>query len=201
MKVLMIAPAFDQASNITYKWFNNALKKLKKNKDLEITTLEKDQVTRANFENAVIDADVIAYWDHGNVDKLAAQDKSAMLNLDNAHLLKDKEMWTVACLSSQKLGRDAIAKGAKLYQGYKQPFVLAASSPLDKLFERPANMGILSRFDHTIEECKRSQRIAFLESILACVAIPPLITYAVFLAWDLLILEYLVAEEPVENDG
>jgi len=190
MKALFVAPSFDQASEVSFKWYRDALREIRQKSSWSIEALPKEMVTRENFERKIADVDIFAYWDHGNYDKLADQNKDNLVDCNNSHLLSGKEVFTLACMSSKKLGRDAVDKGAKLYQGYREPFVFALP-PFDKIFEIPANSGIIARVDNDIEQSERIQRKTFLKMLMALLPVSPLWLYAVFLAWDFAILEWL----------
>jgi hypothetical protein len=198
-KILMVAPSFDEASKVSFSWYKDALKKLRKS-GWEITTLEKNQVTRYNFEREIRGNDIFAYWNHGDYDKLADKDKNNLVDTENAFLLKGKEVWAMACRSARDLGDAAVKDGAKLYQGFRKVFILTYP-PFSFFFKRPANKGILSRPDHAIEECEQMQKAEFLKNIMEVLLIPGYgLLYAVFLAWDMSVLTYKTPEGEKEGE-
>ena len=98
--VLMVAPIFDDVTKISIKWYENALKHIPEDK-FKIISLVGEDATREKFEREIKNADIFAFWDHGNKDMLASQQKKEppLVDLENDHLLEGKETWTMACLS------------------------------------------------------------------------------------------------------
>lgn len=196
--LLMIAPAFDQASDISFEWYKNALKHIPKDK-FNIITLEKEEATRENFEKYIKDADIFAFWDHGNTNLLGSQQgkNPPLVDFDNDYLLKDKEVWTMACLSGMRLGPDVVKKGGALFQGYRFPFVFTPYPVIKDIFGKSANKGFLSRVvdDKDISKCEEEQRLVFKKNILKLMAIPVYgMIFAVFLSFDLVGLVYIQEE-------
>ena len=193
--VLMVAPLFDDVTKISSKWYSSALKQLPKDK-FKIISLTGDAATRNNFEREIKNADIFAFWDHGNKDMLASQQKKEppLVDLKNDHLLDGVETWTMACLSGWILGPDIVKKGGTLFQGYKFPFILSPLPIIQGVYGKCANKGLLSRLvdDKPIDECKKDQQIFFVKNILKLLLIPYQgIIFAVFLAFDLFGLVYL----------
>jgi len=196
MKILAVAPAFDQASNISFKWYKMAMKEIEKNHD--VIKLEKEKATRENFEKYIKDVDIFAFWDHGNEDMLGSQQvkNPPLVDLENDDLLKDKETWTMACLSAKKLGPDIVKKGGNLFQGYREVFIFNNVVLISNLFGKCANAGLLARLEgKSLKECEDIQKKTFRKSILATALIPGIgISTAIILAWDLLWLRYIIKE-------
>jgi hypothetical protein len=117
---------------------------------------------------------LIAFYDHGNVDKLAGSHEEVAFDLENADLLVDRDVYTVACLSAAKLGKKAVENGCNAYWGYTLPnasILKHVSMPEDEtaeieyspslwIYRRHDNNGILGKlsnpdkswrdmFDHT----------------------------------------------------
>jgi len=196
MKILAVAPAFDTASEISFQWYKMAMKQIEKNH--EVIKLEKEEATRENFEKYIKDVDIFAFWDHGNKDMLGSQQgrNPPLVDLENDKLLKDKETWTMACLSAKELGPDVVKKGGNLYQGYREVFIFNNVVILKNIFGICANAGLLARLEgKSLKECEDIQKKTFRRSILLTAAIPGVgLSSAILLAWDLLWLRYLIKD-------
>lgn len=194
MKVLAVAPVTDEASQISYKWCLKAIEEARK-EGVSVTLLEKDQATRENFERLIPEHYIFAFWDHGLEDCLGSAKGSnpALVDLKNNHLLANKEVWTMACLSADILGPDTIQRGAKFYQGYNKPFVFSPLPGIEEMFGEAANKGFIERIkNHSFSRCKASQKTKFLQNIKNLVLLGGSgIIFAVFLAYDLAALRYL----------
>ena len=168
---LLIAPKFDKATNISFDFYKSAKKKLK-NKD--IICLEEKDATRENFEKHIKNCDIIAFWDHGCDEYLVDQNKNHLVDFENVELLKDKEIWTVACLSGRELGLKAIDAGAKLWQGYDETISATDCPPFSDLFENSLNEGYLLRelYNSNFKECEIGQKEAFKKNIEICESMP-----------------------------
>lgn len=189
----MVAPSFDTASKISFEWYKLARRALSKT-DHKITVLEKEKATRENFEKEIKNADIFAFWDHGNVDILASQKgrDPSLVDKENDHLLKDKEVWTMACLAGKELGKDIIDKGGNSFQGYKMSFVFINAPIVKNIFGVCANEGFLNRMNgKSIVESELNQRNKFKKLIISSLLIPGYgLQIAILLAYDLLGLVY-----------
>ena len=168
---LLIAPKFDKATNISFNLYKSAKKKLN---DDDIICLEEKYATRENFEEQVQNCSSIAFWDHGNAEYLVDQNKNHLIDSENLKLLKNKEVWTVACLSGQELGPKAVEAGAKLWQGYDETISVTDYAPFFDLFEDSLNKGYLLHklYNSNFKECEMGQKEAFKKNIELCESMP-----------------------------
>jgi hypothetical protein len=168
---LLIAPKFDRATEISFNIYKSAKEKLG---EKNFVYLEEKDATRENFENYIQDCESIAFWDHGNATYLVDQNKNHLIDLDNLTLLKNKEIWTVACLSGQELGPKAVDIGAKLWQGYDEPVSVTDQTPFFDLFEDSLNKGYLLRklYNYNFKDCEKGQIEAFRKNIKSCESMP-----------------------------
>ena len=76
------------------------------------------------------DVDTLFYMGHGDVDRLYGMDLFwAMIDLANDGYLQGKLCWTMACLSANQLGPDAIKHGAPAYFGHTVEYQAAFPDP------------------------------------------------------------------------
>jgi hypothetical protein len=114
-------------------------------------------VRRSEVERAVEEKnpELIIFYDHGRSDSLRGSRKEFIVDLDNMRILKDREVYTHACLSALVLGKEAVKKGCKVYWGLTRLGILSTITPW--AFRRHANDGILTK----IMEPQRSWDYAF----------------------------------------
>jgi hypothetical protein len=135
--MLIAAPRFDEATQYAYKW---ALQLAQELGGEQTRLLEKD-ATRENFEGEIGRHMLFIFYDHGEEDRLIAQDgKESMLDLDNVDLVAKKECYVMACLSAKKLGVEAYKRGA-VYWGYVAVFGFTTEE--EGLFCEAANYGLI----------------------------------------------------------
>jgi hypothetical protein len=127
MKHIIFAPEFDDVTKFTYRWGQSL------EKELKADWRGKGDCNRKEFEGAVGDYDTFIFYDHGNVDKLVAQDKTNLVDLENDEKLEGKLVYAMACSSAKELGPDAVEKGCKRYVGWSKPF--AFITPHSSIFE------------------------------------------------------------------
>jgi len=142
MKVLGIAPCFDKATEYSYKWYEELMKKVKPK--IKLKELKKEEATRKNFNQIVSTEafDAIVFYDHGEKDGLVAQGgKEYILDTKNLSKVAAKVIYTMACLSAKKLGVDAYKKGI-VYVGYIEVFAFTTYD--EHLFCQAANSGFIA---------------------------------------------------------
>ena len=183
---LLVSPKFDKATKISFEIYSEAKKKLKAK-----INLEGKNVTRENFEKSLKNISIIGFWDHGRADALIDNSENALVDAANVHLLKGKEVFTMACLSSKELGRLAVKEGVSLWQGYNAPIVVTSQPLFFYNFEESFNKGILERsYGSPIWLCYLRQKWTFKKNIRKCVKNEGLF-FASILRYNLFHLEYL----------
>ena len=163
--ILLVAPNFDEATEISFDIYDAAKKKLNAK-----INLEGNSANRENFEKGLKDISLIGFWDHGNKNALIGNDRLPLVDAENVHLLKGKEIFTVACLSSKEIGRYAVKnEGIPIWQGYNKPIIVTSQLPFFNNFEEPLNMGIIERKSGTpIWLCHLRQKRSFKKNIKDC---------------------------------
>jgi hypothetical protein len=150
--MLIAAPRFDEATQYAYKW---ALQLAQELGGEQTRLLEKD-ATRANFEREIVKHTLFVFYDHGDVDRLLAQDaEENMLDLDNVDLVAKKECYVMACLSAEKLGVEAYKRGA-VYWGYVAVFGFTTEE--EGLFCEAANYGLIVKVKESLSWKEALQR-------------------------------------------
>ena len=184
--ILLVAPRFDKATEISFDIYESAKKKLNAK-----INLEGESVTRENFEKSLNDVSLIGFWDHGNDFSLIGNDGFAIVDEKNIHLLKDKEIFAIACLSSRKLGRQAVKEGILLWQGYNTPIIITSQPIFFYNFVESFSRGILERESGVpIWLCRWRHKQAFKKNIKDCINKGGTF-FASVLEHDLQHLEYL----------
>ena len=162
--ILLISPKFDFATEVSFDIYEIAKKELNAKVCLEV-----EDAVREKFEKSLKDISLIGFWDHGNKDSLVGNDRNALVDAKNAYLLKDKEIFTLACLSSKELGRLAVKEGALLWQGYNAPVVVTSQPLFFDNFVESFNKGIVDRkLGFPIWLCHLRQKQTFKKNIKSC---------------------------------
>lgn len=86
---------------------------------------------------------ILVFYGHGNETSLVGQDKKACVCIANCSLLKNREVYTLSCLSAKNLGVEAWRKGA-IYFGYKEAFSFVTDC--EEAFREAANCGFRFRY-------------------------------------------------------
>jgi len=143
--VLAVAPRFDEATEYSLKWIKRLLDEL----GCEYEALFEDDATREKFEEAVGRHELVVFYDHGDRKGLYAQGGlTYVIDKKNDHLLKDKIIYTMACLWCSDGGIDAWRKGAKVVWGYVKEFAFTSNE--DELFMECANYGLIVKYKENI---------------------------------------------------
>jgi len=143
LKVILIRPRFDSATHHTFAFAGEILEWCKA-AGIEVVELTESEVVRENVEGQLRKgADVFIFYDHGDEDALIGQDEKPVIDLKNCHFLKEKETYTLACLSAKKLGVEVWRRGGK-YWGYTE--VVGFTTDALKEFQKAFNCGFMYMF-------------------------------------------------------
>ena len=184
--VLLVSPNFDKATQMSYDIYSEVKGKLNAK-----ICLEGEDAIRENFEKSLKNISLIGFWDHGNKDALIDNNKNNLVDSENIHLLKGKEIFTVACSSSKKLGRQAVKEGILLWQGYNTPIIITSQPIFFYNFVESFSRGILERESGVpIWLCRWRHKQAFKKNIKDCINKGGTF-FASVLEHDLQHLEYL----------
>jgi len=142
VKVLAIAPVFDEVTEYSLRWYER-LRDVIKGK-VELRELIGEKATRSNFlaELKAFNPNIIVFYDHGHEDCLVAQEAThCILDRWNVDKVAGKTIYTMACLSAKKLGIRAWLRGC-VYVGYDKPFAFTLYG--EKLYSQAANSGLIA---------------------------------------------------------
>ncbi|GAF81863.1 unnamed protein product [marine sediment metagenome] len=112
-KILVFAPRFDTATEYSFEWGKDLIGKFSE----DITTLLEADATQRNYLKGIPGHDVFIFFDHGIDDGLIDQNMRKFVNMGNVDTLKDKRVYTMACLSAKVLGVKAYHEGCLEYWG------------------------------------------------------------------------------------
>jgi len=119
VKFIITAPLFDQATRYSHECAKEVVEFLK-GRGEDYIFLEREDAVRESVE-LVLRENPEAYYffsDHGREDSLIGNDSRPIIDMDNVELLKNRDNYTIACLSGKILGKEAKREGAKSYLGY-----------------------------------------------------------------------------------
>lgn len=121
--VLIAAPSNDAVTTITIKWAKKFEEWITKNYGREnLKVLYSNMASRKNFNDLVEQFDIFIPIGHGSAKAIAAQ-KGTMVDKKNAHRLKGMMVSAVCCSTAKTLGKSAMEKGCKHYDGYSDVLV------------------------------------------------------------------------------
>jgi len=140
-------------------------------KDKIVKSLTEEEATSPKFNEFIPSCDFLIFYDHGVEDGLIAQPDvmggpaSYLIHKSEAHKLKNKSVYTMACLSAKELGIEAYKEGCKEYWGAVEAIGFVPAE--GHLFEEIYNMGVYQRFyeERTIEEVLANMKRKFNENI------------------------------------
>ena len=143
MKAILVRPRFDEPTQHTFAFASEILQWCQQ-AGFDVTDLAEGEAIRAIVEQKLTpDIDLYIHYNHGNEDALIGQDKEAVIDLKNAKLLANKEVYTLACLSAKNLGPEVWRKGGK-YWGYVE--VVSYTTDALSEFQEAFNCGFHYRF-------------------------------------------------------
>jgi hypothetical protein len=196
---LAIRPLFDEVTSYSYSWCEEVIGWLR-NAGYEVTDLAKDRATRIEVENAIKagNPSLIVFYDHGNRYGLAEQGgEGYVIDKKNDILLKNREIYTLACLWGSDGGIDAWKKGAKAVWCYTKEFAFSTDALTE--FGRFANEGLRLRLEgKSWAECLRMAKELARELASRLVEAGKYIA-AVLLSRDAEILVCYTPENPPES--
>ena len=143
MKALLVRPRFDEPTEYTFAFATEILQWCQQ-AGIDTVELAEEQAVRERVEQALTeDIALFIFYDHGDENALIGQDEKAVIDLKNAGLLANKEVFTLACLSAKSLGVEVWRKGGK-YWGYKE--VVSFTTDALPEFKQAFNCGFHYRF-------------------------------------------------------
>ena len=113
-KWLLVAPIFDEVTEICYDESRDALEYMKDKVEIA-GDLSGRQIRKEEVESALeSDPEVnLAFWDHGSEDKLWGSEEEPIIDLNNVGILSGREVFTSACSFGKKGGVVAWQQKAK----------------------------------------------------------------------------------------
>jgi len=118
--ILIAAPRFDQATEITSKYSEDVFSHAKE-KGWDVKYLSDSDATPEKIQDFLEEADEgFFFLNHGDYKKLIGQDGDPAVTLENADLLSDLITDVFACRSARDLGPEAIEEECRAYIGYDE---------------------------------------------------------------------------------
>lgn len=143
VKAILCRPRFDDATEHTFAFASEILRWCRQ-AGFDITDLaEAKAVRKAVVMELTREVGLFIHYDHGDEASLIGQDEKAVIDLDNAGLLANKEVFTLACLSAKDLGPEVWRKGGT-YWGYTE--IVGFSTDSLSEFQEAFNCGFHYRF-------------------------------------------------------
>lgn len=146
MKIIFVAPRFDQATGFSFKWCKE-IEDYAKQKGEDVILLNVEDAVREKVEKVLSEnpAVMFVHYNHGNEDRIYGNDERPVIDMDNYNLLKNRECYNMNCLSAKVLGKGAYLHYHATYWGYVESFAFTTDS-LEE-FKEAANYGFKLRVD------------------------------------------------------
>jgi len=150
---VLVAPSFDDASRYSYEWSREIRQKLEE-KGFNVIDISGREVSRSEVEEALKQNPnaLFVFYNHGSRDCLWGSRTEKVVNLNNVKLLSNREVYTLACLSAEKLGVQAYKNNCLAYWGYTREFAFSTEAIED--FKKFANHGLIVKLEgKSWDEC------------------------------------------------
>jgi len=120
---LVIRPRFDEVTEYSYQWADDAVNLLK-GANIDVQDLGNREITKVEVKEAIEknDPSIVVHYNHGEEDGWLGSAKEKVMTSADAPLLSGRTVYTMNCLSAKKLGVEAWKKKAKVYVGYVDVF-------------------------------------------------------------------------------
>lgn len=121
--ILITRPEHDITTKYLSKWSEKIIKEAK-DKGYSVVDLKGDKATRNRFIGTLekTSPKLVVLNGHGNDNLVSGHDNEPILN-DSDKAIAGKILYTRACRSARKLGKNSISSGASAYLGYEEDFI------------------------------------------------------------------------------
>lgn len=199
MKAVLCRPKFDDVTGYTFAFAEEILQWCRQAGIDIIDLAEAEAVRKAVVMELTREVDLFIHYDHGEEDSLIGQDEKAVIDLDNAGLLANKEVFTLACLSAKDLGPEVWRKGGTFW-GYTE--IVSFSTDSLPEFREAFNCGFFYRFIEGDTRQNSLQRAKDTFSRLSLELVAAGETFAaIFMRENRDNLVYLDSHKPEEKEG
>jgi len=194
MRIIIVAPRYDEATNYSSSWAKSLYNELK-NKGYDVVYIGDREIGRHEVEHALLRGDIFIFYDHGSEGALWGSKTSAIISGINVHVLKDKICYTMACLSAKKLGKLACSKGCNVYWGYEKEFSFTTYG--NKAFADFSSYGLKVFLENNDWKLAYNETVKYGKYLIAKLLLSGNILGAVLLENDIKVLRcYLKDEMP-----
>lgn len=123
--LLLTRPNHDDYTCYLYHWSKQILA-LATSKGMHVTDVHDKKVTRKEVQSRItkLSPELLLLNGHGSEDVMTGHDKEAILDAQNAGILKGTIAYAISCLTAVNLGPLSVSKGAKAYIGFSREHVI-----------------------------------------------------------------------------
>jgi hypothetical protein len=183
-RILLVSNAHhDNQTEYLTSWFEKVVEVAKKQNDIKIVELKKEQATKKNLVEMIEkeNPQFVIFNGHGSDDSICGFEKEVLVRCnDNESILTGKIIHSMACRSANVLGGKCITLGAKCFIGYKEDFEFWSTKqktkenqlkdPMASFFLEPAYEAIIALVEgSTAGEAYRRSQNMYRENILALI--------------------------------
>lgn len=130
IKCLITKPNHDKVTSYLSSW-SKKISESEYPQQVQFLELDGAKATRLNVESYLKKQNprVVLFNGHGDYDRICGfKDEVLIKNRENEGLLKGKIVYSLSCSSAKELGKSAVLKGAYVFIGYDEPFVIYTDS-------------------------------------------------------------------------
>lgn len=140
-------PRFDKATEYSYAWCKAVIDYITSDGKCDVSVAEIENAVKSVVERMLNDFPeaIFCFYDHGNEACLLGNDEQHLIDLTNNKLLKNREVYTMACLSAKELGVDSYHRYHTIFWGSWE--LISFTTDALEEFERAMNFGIKMRID------------------------------------------------------
>jgi len=146
VKIIFAAPKFDRATEYSYEWCLE-LQQYARSLGHELVILNIEDAVKEKVEAALTNhpSACFCFYDHGNESCLWGNDDEHIIDLSNNNLFKNRDVYTMACLSAKKLGADSYLRYKTVFWGSYD--LISFTTDALPLFKKALNYGMTLRLD------------------------------------------------------
>jgi len=146
MKIIFCNPRFDHATQYSYAWCLE-VEEYAKDKEHELIILNIEDAVKEKVEQALQNnpSACFCFYDHGNEDCLWGNNDKHVIDLTNNILFRNREVYTMACLSAKRLGADSYLRYKTVYWGSYE--LISFTTDALEEFQKALNYGIKLRLN------------------------------------------------------
>jgi|GEM_PF-1597497 len=147
--MMLVRTRSDRATEISFKWAEKVKKQFEA-RDWQVLDIAIDSAVRSEVQESLQNSSAVVFifYGHGLPDSMIGQDGTAIIDLLNLALLKDRKVYVVSCWTAKELGPNA-ENISQYYLGYDDEVVVWFRSQYNEYLEACVNKGIIEMINNS----------------------------------------------------